>query len=36
MRKNVKLLRTIHIHLALVIIGLVFLTQITIAQKKIT
>lgn len=36
MRKNVKLLRTIHIHLALVIIGLVFLAQITIAQKKIT
>jgi hypothetical protein len=36
MRKNVKLLSTIHIHLALVIIGLIFLTQITIAQEKIT
>jgi len=36
MRKNVKLLRTIHIHLALVIIGLIFLAQTTIAQKKIT
>ena len=36
MIKNVKFLRAIHIHLILVILSLVFLTQTTIAQKKIT
>jgi hypothetical protein len=36
MRKNAKFLRTIHVHLALLILCLVFLTQITLAQKKIT
>jgi hypothetical protein len=36
MRKNIKFLRTIHIQLALVILCLVFLAQITTAQKKTT
>jgi len=36
MRKNGKFLRTFHVHLVPLIIGLVFLAQIAISQTKIT